>query len=163
VRQEGLAAADPLDSGGAEDVVGERLEQPGGAGDRAARLVPLEHHELEVVTGTALAAAKGPGELVDRTRPQRQEPLHEQLGTRLQVAVVAAEPHPDRLDVRLGHDLGAEHRCIDLDEAPGVEAVRERPSHPRTELEESSDRHPAARRWITSSRACGADRRPPGK
>jgi hypothetical protein len=42
-----------------------------------ARPIPLEQQEFRIVAPAHFAAAKGPGQLIDRPAPRREEPLHE--------------------------------------------------------------------------------------
>ena len=163
VCHERLSAAEPLDAVGPEHPVPDPVEQIGRAGDGGTGLVPFEEDEFEIVMISTLARAEGPGKLIDRPGTERQESLHEEFRACLQVAILGPHPHANRLDVRLGHDLGPEDRCVHLDEPTGVEERGDGASDPHAPFEEIPQRHARVRPCVTRSRSSAGGRPPRGR
>ena len=78
--------------------------------------------------GPRSPVAKRTGELVDRPRPRRQQPLHQRLGTRLQKAraACAVSVHRQRVDVGLGEHLGGQSTGVSTSRKPRSNMSRTR-------------------------------------
>ena len=143
MRGERIPACQPLDPLAAQRRRADLGEQSDRIVERAARLVPFQQAELDVVLPSPLPGPKRLGELVDRPRIPGEQPLHQSLGARLQEPwpVVTVEEDRDRVDVGFRQDLSREHRRIDLDEPPSLEDVAQAAADPGAEFEDRSDAH----------------------
>ena len=102
------------------------IEQPVDVVDEAVVVesnpVPLENRELPVVVTAAFAVPERPRDLVDRSAARRQQPLHRELGRRLEIPGASrAVVQPEAFDRRVRHGGRAERRRLDLHDALIVE------------------------------------------